>query len=394
LLAQGACAWVLWRDAGASPGLPGAIADRPITRRATRWAVLGALAISTGLIALGFLLRFNRFSRFFPAWFASWGRGAALTWAFLSVLLAAAWLLSRVLARVLVRVRSEHSPSRRAFLRTTQGVLFGVPAAVTGYGVFIGRFRIGLREQNIVIPGLPPDLDGLRLTQLTDIHLSPFLSEKELAHAVDLANSTRPHLMLVTGDLITRPGDPLDACLAQLARLRADAGIFGCNGNHEIYTGIESYVERMGARQGLHILRSRAQRLRFGSATLNLAGVDYQSTRKPYLRGAGRLVEPDAFNILLSHNPDVFPVAAAQGYQLTIAGHTHGGQVRVEILRQDLNIARFFTPYVDGLYRQDDKAIFVSRGIGTIALPARIGAPPEVALLILRAHNGPAPVRS
>jgi predicted MPP superfamily phosphohydrolase len=117
---------------------------------------------------------------------------------------------------------------------------------------------------------------------------------------------------------------------------------------------------------------------------MNLAGVDYQRFHKPYLRGAETLTVPGAFNVLLSHNPDVFPVAADKGFPLTIAGHTHGGQVRVEILRQDLNVARFFTPYVDGLYRRKDgSSIFVSRGIGTIALPARLGAPPEVALLKL-----------
>ncbi|MGH9594889.1 MAG: metallophosphoesterase, partial [Bryobacteraceae bacterium] len=116
---------------------------------------------------------------------------------------------------------------------------------------------------------------------------------------------------------------------------------------------------------------------------LNLAGVDYQPIGYPYLKAAAKLVAPGAFNMLLSHNPDVFPVAVRQGYQATIAGHTHGGQVRVEILREDLNIARFFTPYVDGLYRRDGSAIFVSRGIGTIGLPARLGAPPEVALLRL-----------
>ena len=88
-------------------------------------------------------------------------------------------------------------------------------------------------------------------------------------------------------------------------------------------------------------------------------------------------------NLLLSHNPDVFPVAARKGFDLTLSGHTHGGQVRVEILRQDLNLARFFTPYVDGVYRETSSTIFVSRGIGTIGMPARLGAPPEVALLRL-----------
>jgi len=262
-------------------------------------------------------------------------------------------------------------------------VLLAAPPIVTGYGVFIQRLDLSLREQDLKFPGLPKELDGLRIAQLTDIHLGPFLSERELARAVDMANETRPHLALVTGDLITTAQDPLDNCLRQLARLRAERGVFGCMGNHEIYAEAEDYVEGHGARLGLRFLRSHAERLQFGGAEINLAGVDYQSSRKPYLVGADRLVAPGDFNILLSHNPDVFPVAARQGYNLTIAGHTHGGQVRVEILRQDLNIARFFTPYVDGLYRRGDAAVFVSRGIGTIGLPARIGAPPEINLLRL-----------
>ena len=318
-------------------------------------------------------------NRLFPPWWVGWGRGSVFIWAFVSVFLVAAILISRRW----LRVRSEHSPARRVFLHTARAALLCTPAIVTGYGVFIQRLHLSLREQDLMFPGLPKDLDGLRLVQITDIHLSPFLPERVLAQAVDMANETRAHLALVTGDLISTALDPLDACLRQLGRLRADAGIFGCMGNHEIYANAENYVEHHGALLGHRYLRKRAASLKFGQATLNLAGVDYQASRKPYLVGAEKLVAPGAFNVLLSHNPDVFPVAVKQGYQLTIAGHTHGGQVRVEILRQDMNVARFFTPYVDGLYRRDGAAIFVSRGIGTIALPARIGAPPEVNLLRL-----------
>jgi len=347
--------------------------------RLARRALVAGACISFGLLILGFLLRFMRVNRYFPAWWAGWGRGIILTWAFLSVLLIAVTIISRRW----LQVQSKHNPGRRAFLRTSQMVLLATPPIVTGYGVFIQRLNISLREQDLTFPGLPKELDGLRIAQLTDIHLSPFLSERELARAVDMANETRPHLAFITGDLITAAHDPLDDCLRQLARLRAEGGVFGCLGNHEIYAGAEDYVEEHGARLGLRILRNHAERLQFGGAAINLAGVDYQPSRKPYLVGADRLVAPGDFNILLSHNPDVFPVAARQGYNLTIAGHTHGGQVRVEILRQDLNIARFFTPYFDGLYRRGDAAVFVSRGIGTIGLPARIGAPPEVNLLRL-----------
>jgi predicted MPP superfamily phosphohydrolase len=344
-----------------------------------RRAVIAGTIISALVLMVGFLLRFARVIRFFPPWWGGWGRGLIFVWAFLSVFLVAAILISRWW----LQVQSGHSPARRAFLHTTQAALLCTPAIVTGYAVFIQRVDLSLRQQDLMFPDLPKDLDGLRLVQLSDIHLSPFLSERILARAVDMANETRAHLALVTGDLISTDRDPLDICLKQLSRLRADAGVFGCLGNHEIYANAEDYVEQQGARMGHRYLRQRAEPLKFGQATMNLAGVDYQASRKPYLVGAQRMVAPDAFNVLLSHNPDVFPVAARQGYQLTIAGHTHGGQIRVEILHQDLNFARFFTPYVDGLYRRDKAAIFVSRGIGTIALPARLGAPPEVNLLRL-----------
>src|SRR6185436_8482066 len=130
--------------------------------------------------------------------------------------------------------------------------------------------------------------------------------------------------------------------------------------------------------------------LGFSGAELNLVGVDYQpqfqsrTRRAPYLVGAGRFLRPGAVNLLMSHNPDVFPVAADLGYDLVVSGHTHGGQITVEILEPTLNVSRFFTPFVAGLYRRGRAAIYVSRGIGTINLPLRLGARPEVTLLRLQ----------
>jgi predicted MPP superfamily phosphohydrolase len=356
--------------------LRGPAAKAPAWVRRSLWMFA---VVSAAGVMLGFALRFYRFSRYFSPWWATWGSGLLSCWALLSVLLVSAFAVSRLLPRI----QPEHSAARRNFLRAVNLAVFAAPATVVGYGVFIERFQLRLREQNIEIPGLDPDLDGLRIVQLTDIHLSPFLSIRELDRAIAMANETRAHLALVTGDLITSLGDPLDLCLNHLTALRADAGIFGCMGNHERYAEAEDYVAEQGARLGMRFLRGAAAPLKFGNAMLNLAGVDYQRLRAPYLVGTEKLVQPGAFNVLMSHNPDVFPVAARQGYQFTVAGHTHGGQVRVEILRQDMNVARFFTPFVDGLYRKDSSSIFVSRGIGTIALPIRLGAPPEVALLRL-----------
>lgn len=278
---------------------------------------------------------------------------------------------------------SETDMGRRRILGAVKTAVVGAPMMAAGYGVFHERFQLELREVRIAVPGLPKDLDGLRIAQISDIHRGAFFSRAELDRAVAMANEAKPHLTVVTGDLITRLGDPLDDCLASLKALRSDAGVFGCHGNHEVYANCADYATARGLRQGLRFLRMEAQSLRFGAAVLNLAGVDYQRLSLPYLTGAEQLVRPGAFNLLLSHNPDVFPIAVQKGFQLTLAGHTHGGQINVEILNDNLNLARFFTPYVLGEYRQGDAAIYVTPGLGTVGIPMRLGSRPELTVIRL-----------
>ncbi len=340
-------------------------------RRSLIWL---AAFVSSALLVAGYLLEFHRVLLRFPVGWWTWLECASLV--------ETMWLIGLSLALLVWGTSSQFDPSRRKLLQAAGAGLCIAPVAATTFGI-LRRNQFRVSEVSVPIPNLPKDLEGLRIVQITDIHLSPFLSEREFARAVDMANETRANIALVTGDLITRPGDPLDACLAQLARLRADAGVLGCLGNHEIYADTENYVTEQGRRIGIEFLRHRAKLLRFGNATINFAGVDYQKMHKPYLIGTEQLIVPGALNIMLSHNPDVFPVAAAQGYQLTIAGHTHGGQVDVEILHQHLDVARYFTPFVQGLYRRDNSSVYVSNGLGTIGVPVRLGAPSEVSVLRL-----------
>ncbi len=277
-------------------------------------------------------------------------------------------------------------PSRRRALSLAGNALLVSPVAAISYGALIQRTNFQVREIELPVPGLPAALDGLRLLQISDIHLSPFLSERELARVIDATLGLHPHVAFITGDLISTRRDPLEACIRQLARVKADAGVFGCLGNHERFAGAERATTELAARCGMRFLRSQAAPLRFGDSVLNVAGVDYEpsSRRNHYLRGNEHLVAPGAYNLLLSHNPDVFPFAARQGYDLVLAGHTHGGQVNIEILGESINPARFHTPYVYGLYRHGRSLEYVTRGVGTIGVPVRLGAPPEVALLRLR----------
>ncbi len=272
-------------------------------------------------------------------------------------------------------------PERRQLLLAAATA---VPAAVLGYGGFVGRRQFGLTEVDMEIPGLPPDLDGLRIAQLSDIHLSPFLSRADLQWCVAMANETRPHLAAVTGDLITGIHDSIDDCLEDLRHLRADAGVFGCNGNHERYIGAEAYTVEQAARCGITFFRNRRATLNFGSARMNLAGMDHFDNHWTYDEDSKGLLQPGDFNLLLNHNPRAFPYIAAQGWDLTLSGHMHGGQINIELANANFNVGRFRTPYVYGAYREARSAIYVTRGIGTIGMPIRLGAPPEVALIRLR----------
>lgn len=308
--------------------------------------------------------------------------GAVSVWLFASapaygIYLIGGWVRRRVPAGV--------STERRQLLRSATVAAVATPFAAMAYGIAVGRVDFRVREVALKIPGLHPDLEGLRIVHLSDIHLGEFLSARELERAIDLANGLRPHLAIMTGDLISRPGDPMELCVQHLARVRADAGMVGCLGNHEMYARVEAQVKAEAAKRGIPFLREENRELRFGQARLNIGGVDYQrfGPREEYLKGAEKLLAGGAFNLLLSHNPDVFPAAARQGWDLTLSGHTHGGQVTVEIVEQNLNVMRFFTPYVAGEYHLGRAGCYVTRGIGTVGLPARVGVPPEITLLRL-----------
>ena len=200
------------------------------------------------------------------------------------------------------------------------------PAAAIGYGTFIERNKIHLREIDLPIPNLPADLDGLRILQISDIHLSPFLSESTLARAISAAIETKPDLAVVTGDLISTHGDPVDACIRQLARLKAPAGVFGCMGNHEHYAEARSRTSNT---------RRRAPASNFSVAPIaprasarlpsNFAGrgPSIQEERKEVsLYEAERMVDPNSFNLLLSHNPDVLSCSRAAGLRSAAARAT------------------------------------------------------------------------
>ena len=304
-------------------------------------------------------------------------------------------------------------PSRRTFFRTASVVAGAAPFLGVMYGFAAERLRYELRRIEIPINNLPSALDGMSIVQISDIHLSAYMTRESVRRAVDMANDVGADLAVVTGDLITGMHDSLFDAVEEVRQLRAPLGVYGCNGNHEIYARAEDLAERLYQQAGMKLLRRENAIINYKGAQLNLIGVDYQRERTPggrkqqMLANLEPLVRRDMPNILLSHNPNTFNRAAELGVELSLAGHTHGGQVQVEILDVSLSPARFITDYIAGLYHRPllmpDQpkrmgetiklmpnapkglaALYVNRGIGTVGAPVRLGAPPEITHIVLR----------
>jgi uncharacterized protein len=303
-------------------------------------------------------------------------------------------------------------PGRRYFFKTATAAAGAAPFIGAMYGFAAERLNYQVHRVEIPVSNLPAALDGLKITQLSDIHLSGYMPRAQVRRAIEMANELGGDLAVVTGDFITGADDPLEDCVDEIRRLSSPLGVYGCNGNHEIYADAEDRAQSLFAQAGMKLLRQDNTVVSYRGAQLNLIGVDYQRERTPggrrvsLLSGAQHLVRKDMPNILLSHNPNSFNRAAELGVELSLSGHTHGGQVQVEILDHRLSPARFITDYVAGLYMRPlftpartvasqkflhattlqgpHAAIYVNRGLGTVGAPVRLGVPPEISLLILR----------
>ena len=312
-------------------------------------------------------------------------------------------------------------PSRRYFFRAASALAGATPFLSVMYGFAAERLDYRIHRIEIPTANLPPALDGMKIVQLSDIHLSGYMSRTDVRRAVEMANELGADLAVITGDFITGAADPLADCVDEIRHLRAPLGIFGCNGNHEIYARAEDAAQGLFAQAGMRLLRHENVQLAFRGAHFNLLGVDYQRERTPsghrlqMLPDLAPLVRRDMPNILLSHNPNTFNRAAELGIELSLAGHTHGGQIQVEILDHSLSPARFISDYIAGAYFRplsmpavDNRALkganylasnpapasshaqpplsvlYVNRGLGTVGAPVRLGVPPEITLLTLR----------
>ncbi len=288
------------------------------------------------------------------------------------------------------------SPARRHFLERTAAAITAAPFVAGAYGLLYGRLNLQTERRPIRLARLPREFEGFRIVQLSDIHIGPFMPEEEIRKYVEIANALKPDLTVLTGDYVTFDRETQYAVVAALAGLRAPFGVFGCLGNHDAWARVENSITLLFREAGIRILRQESVPIARRGEALNLMGVDFQSPRRfgpsapvgELLAGVEDLMAPGRVNILLSHNPDTFDRAAELGVDLSLAGHTHGGQAALEFISPEIAPSRLVTPYVSGLFEKPGGQLYVNRGIGTIGIPIRIGAPPEITLFELVSRPG------
>jgi predicted MPP superfamily phosphohydrolase len=263
----------------------------------------------------------------------------------------------------------------------------GVPLlalAVTLVGLVNARRLAQVKHVDVPVPGLPPELHGYTIAQISDIHVGPTIKRNYLSAIVDKVNSLQADAIAITGDLVDGSVARLAQHTAPLAHLSARDGTFFVTGNHEYYSGAEAWIaelRRLGVTvlMNQHVVRTR------GAASLMIAGVadytahqflpDHKSDPHQAARGAP---EGLAVRVLLAHQPRTASVAAAAGFDLQLSGHTHGGQFFPWNLFVPLQ-----QPYVSGLNRLGKMWIYTSRGTGYWGPPKRFGAPSEITLVRL-----------
>ncbi|MCZ7440701.1 metallophosphoesterase [Micromonospora sp. WMMC241] len=281
---------------------------------------------------------------------------------------------------------ADHDPSRRLLLARGAAIFAGLTAAgVTGYGVRTAMGPPRLDRVRIPLAKLPRSMDGLRIATVSDIHLGPLRGRAHTERIVAMINRLDADLVAVVGDLVDGSVAELGAAAEPLRDLRSRYGSFFVTGNHEYYSGVEEWVREVD-RLGLRVLQNERQEIRARGGVLDLAGVndvtaDGTGLAAPadYAAALGDR-DPSRPVVLLAHQPVAAHEAAKFGVDLQLSGHTHGGQM------VPFNLAvKLQQPVVSGLGEVDGTKVYVTNGAGFWGPPVRVGAPPQVTLVELRA---------
>ncbi|HEY6330447.1 MAG TPA: metallophosphoesterase [Blastocatellia bacterium] len=303
---------------------------------------------------------------------------------------------------IIVVVLDAVSLTLRAVLKTHRERIKSVAAATTltlavlatiycAYRIRRDMFGVKIAQTTLRIAGLPKDLDGLRIAQITDVHVDNRTHGEKLEHYIDTVNSYHPDLVIFCGDLISSGTSYIDQAAAALGRLKATQGVYACLGDHDYFSNPDLVANSL-EKNGMVVLRDSAKILPVGDSSISLTGVTNVYARRPNPSALNALeaARPKtALDIFYTHQPSnsLIDSVAAAGYPLFLAGHTHGGQVVFPLPGFLLTGSSFETHYVTGFFKKGSTFISICNGLGMTLAPIRYQAPAEITLIDVRSEG-------
>lgn len=276
---------------------------------------------------------------------------------------------------------------------------------VIAYGTFIGRYQLFIEKQNLYFDNLPTQLEGLKIVQISDIHLGSFRGDtKFISKAVKIIDQLQPDLLVFTGDIVNNFGDEMNGFEPYLAQLEAKYGKYAIQGNHDYgdyYDWPDSVSKRNNLKQietgltdaGFKLLLNQWEKIVLKDTSFALIGVENWGHR-PFpqyanLDDAMKGIPTNLFKILLTHDPAHWDarVVPKTDIPLTLAGHTHGGQLGIKMAGIEFSPIYLVQKRWGGLYESDNQYLYVNRGLGSIGFLGRIEMNPEITLLTLHRTN-------
>jgi predicted MPP superfamily phosphohydrolase len=298
-----------------------------------------------------------------------------------------------------------HAPGikRSEFISQLALIIAGIPFMSLIYGIIYGAYDYKVRRYTMRFSNLPASFNGLRILQISDLHVGSFVETHHLEKAIDIVNAQKPDIIFFTGDLVNNETKEVEPFMEALSRIKAPMGVYSSLGNHDYgdYKHWESHAEKVENLQqlfdthkqlGWNLLRNENRIIRRGNDSIAIAGSENwsKSNRFPKygdLHRSMKGLDEAPFVILMSHDPshwDAQVVGYPKKIDLMLAGHTHGMQFGVDTKWLKWSPSQYFYKEWAGLYKQGDRFLYVNRGLGFLGYPGRAGIRPEITVIELR----------
>ncbi|MFP4528950.1 MAG: metallophosphoesterase [Candidatus Kapaibacterium sp.] len=370
--------------------------DMPKWTYIVPWAIGGAMVVN--FIYLGSMRFFEVESTMFQKVLYA----IAMVWYLPKVVIAPAigikelfLLIKRFVRRRILKRRDDRLDmkkvaSRRKFIQNAGWSMAGVPFVIVGHGIMRTTHDFRVAHVDVGIDNLPPEHEGLRIVQFSDIHAGSFFTPRPFERAVNIANNLDADIFIATGDFVNFDQAEYDLISHEFSRVRARYGKFGCLGNHDHYMIPSDHrlLVRKIRESGINLLINENLKIDIKGKPLQLAGTDNTGHRLE-LADFDLAIEglsEDEPIYLMCHDPTNWDrsIVGQHKVDLMLAGHTHGGQVKLGAFGVGISGAQFVYKQWAGLYETDGQQLYVNRGLGTVGPPVRVGIPPEITLITLR----------